>query len=207
MLIIFATAVGLLAQSLEPLSPDAGGVFAIWPGTPPGSENWTWHERSDVRGGNRMVRNVVTPTLTMYKPAPGRANGTSVIIAPGGAFRFLMVDYEGVDMAHWLVEHGVTAFVLTYRLMHTPEDDAAMNAYLQNLGKTLAAGDTRSEGSVANAVEADLVRYIVTRKRPALFRGRHFEDAIVLLCVRWYLRYSLTYRDLEEIMAETEPLR
>ena len=42
----------------------------------------------------------------------------------------------------------------------------------------------------------------MTRKRPALFHGRHFEDVIILLCVRWYLRYSLTYRDLEEIMAE-----
>ena len=42
----------------------------------------------------------------------------------------------------------------------------------------------------------------MNRKRPALFRGRHFEDAIILLCVRWYLRYSLSYRDLEEIMAE-----
>ena len=42
----------------------------------------------------------------------------------------------------------------------------------------------------------------MTRKRPALFRGRHFEDVIILLCVRWYLRYSLTYRDLEEMMAE-----
>jgi transposase-like protein len=42
----------------------------------------------------------------------------------------------------------------------------------------------------------------VTQIRPALFRGRHFEDLIILLCVRWYLRYSLTYRDLEEIMAE-----
>jgi transposase-like protein len=42
----------------------------------------------------------------------------------------------------------------------------------------------------------------VTRRPPALFRGRHFEDAIILLCVRGYLRYSLTYRDLEEIMAE-----
>ena len=49
---------------------------------------------------------------------------------------------------------------------------------------------------------ADLVGCIVTRRRPALFRGRHFEDVIILLCVRWYLRYSLTYRDLEEIMAE-----
>jgi len=42
----------------------------------------------------------------------------------------------------------------------------------------------------------------VTRRRPALFRGRHFEDVIIVLCVRWYLRYSLTYRDVEEIMAE-----
>src|SRR5678815_5928623 len=40
------------------------------------------------------------------------------------------------------------------------------------------------------------------RKRPALFRGRHFEDQIIVLCVRWYLSYSLSYRDLEEMMAE-----
>jgi transposase, IS6 family len=38
--------------------------------------------------------------------------------------------------------------------------------------------------------------------RPAPFRGRHFADVIIILCVRWYLRYSLSYRDLEEIMAE-----
>src|SRR5262249_49544184 len=37
---------------------------------------------------------------------------------------------------------------------------------------------------------------------PVLFRGRHFEDVIVILCVRWYLRYSLSYRDLAEMMAE-----
>jgi transposase-like protein len=42
----------------------------------------------------------------------------------------------------------------------------------------------------------------VTQRRPALFRGRHFEDVIILLCVRWYLRYSLAYRHLEEIKAE-----
>ena len=38
--------------------------------------------------------------------------------------------------------------------------------------------------------------------RPKLFRGRHFQDEIIILCVRWYLRYSLSYRDLEELMAE-----
>src|SRR6184192_3562124 len=34
------------------------------------------------------------------------------------------------------------------------------------------------------------------------FKWRHFESDIILLCVRWYLRYSLSYRDLEEMMLE-----
>ena len=38
--------------------------------------------------------------------------------------------------------------------------------------------------------------------RPALFRGRHFHDEIIVLCLRWYLRYPLSYRNLEEMMAE-----
>ena len=42
----------------------------------------------------------------------------------------------------------------------------------------------------------------MSQKRAALFRGRHFEDVIIMLCLRWYLRYSFSYRDLEEIMAE-----
>jgi transposase-like protein len=42
----------------------------------------------------------------------------------------------------------------------------------------------------------------VKNKRPAVFRGRHFQDEIIVLCLRWYLRYSLSYRDLEEMMAE-----
>jgi acetyl esterase/lipase len=143
-LVILAATACLFGQTPAPLSPDAAGVFAIWPGTPPGSESWTWHEQTDNRGGNRMVRNVVIPTLTLYKPA-AKANGAAVIIAPGGAFRFLMVDYEGVDLARWLTERGITAFVLRYRVMHTPEDPAEMAAYLGNLMKSLGAGDRKSE--------------------------------------------------------------
>jgi IS6 family transposase len=40
------------------------------------------------------------------------------------------------------------------------------------------------------------------RNRPALFKGRHFEAEIIVLCVRWYLRFGLSFRNLEEIMAE-----
>src|SRR5437660_3200275 len=63
---------------------DAAGVFAIYPGNgvPPGSEKWTWHEQTmqvPVFGSTAtttMVRNVVIPTLTMFKPAAGTANST-----------------------------------------------------------------------------------------------------------------------------------
>src|SRR5450755_4306574 len=39
-------------------------------------------------------------------------------------------------------------------------------------------------------------------KNPSPFKWRHFEAAIILLCLRWYLRYALSYRDVEELMAE-----
>ena len=41
----------------------------------------------------------------------------------------------------------------------------------------------------------------MSKSRPALFRGRHFSDDVILLCVDWYLRFSLSYRNLEEMMA------
>src|SRR5215467_3649307 len=40
------------------------------------------------------------------------------------------------------------------------------------------------------------------RTQPALFKGRHFEAEIIILCVRWYLRFGLSFRNLKEIMAE-----
>jgi len=139
--------------------PDGSdGVFAIWPGTPPGSEQATWHEQSSNAPGpvtpNRMVRNVALPTITLFKPAPGKANGTAIIIAPGGAFMFLMVDYEGYTMARWMAEQGVTAFVLRYRVAHTPENEADMPAFMKNLAKDLgessaAAGSGPPKGTAA----------------------------------------------------------
>src|SRR3569833_1985570 len=42
----------------------------------------------------------------------------------------------------------------------------------------------------------------MNRERPTLFKHRHFEAEIIVLCVRWYLRSPLSFRQLEEIMAE-----
>src|SRR5437016_13411197 len=43
------------------------------------------------------------------------------------------------------------------------------------------------------------------RNRPAIFRGRHFEPEIIVTCVRWYLRFSLSLRNVEEMMGRTRP--
>lgn len=40
------------------------------------------------------------------------------------------------------------------------------------------------------------------KSRPTLFQRRHFQDSVIVLCVRWYLRYCLTLRDIEELMME-----
>ncbi|NAS11286.1 alpha/beta hydrolase [Poritiphilus flavus] len=71
---------------------------------------------------NPVVTNVSVPTLQIFKPEAGKANGTSVIVAPGGGLFALSIESEGTDVAKWLNSKGITAFVLKYRLVPTGED-------------------------------------------------------------------------------------
>jgi len=55
------------------------------------------------------------PTVTPYLPDSGQATGAAMVICPGGGYAHL-APHEGNDYALWLNQHGVTAFVLKYRL-------------------------------------------------------------------------------------------
>jgi acetyl esterase/lipase len=55
------------------------------------------------------------PTLTVFKPEDGKANGAAMVICPGGGYGGL-AQHEGKDYAEWLAKHGITGFVLKYRL-------------------------------------------------------------------------------------------
>ena len=57
-----------------------------------------------------------TPILTPYLPPAGKANGTAVVIFPGGGYQHLSMEKEGSDVANWLAGAGVTTFVVRYRL-------------------------------------------------------------------------------------------
>lgn len=133
-----------LHRQPAPEASDAEGVYDIWPGPAPGSEDWTWSERTmqvpwPASTPRRLTRNVATPTVTVFRPAPGTATGASIVIAPGGAFHFLMVDHEGYDMARWLAGQGVTCFVLKYRLGRSPDDDENLLEFRTELQARLAA--------------------------------------------------------------------
>ena len=122
-------------------------VIPLWPGAAPGSEKWTYHEQTIYSPGfhAHVVLNVSRPTLTVYLPEPSKANGTAVIVCPGGGFHFLSIDNEGTDVARWLTAHGVTAFLLKYRLVETHPDnffketmqDIANRTKMQAIMKTL----------------------------------------------------------------------
>lgn len=65
---------------------------------------------------NNRVSMVTDPVITPFFPEKGKANGTTVIICPGGGYSRLAMDHEGIAVAKKFNEIGVTAFVLTYRL-------------------------------------------------------------------------------------------
>jgi len=104
---------------------DAQKVFTIWPDTAEGTENWKWHEKEDSlnKPSDPVVYNVAQPTLTFFPADPRQANGTSVIICPGGSFCYLHINTEGIDLAKWLNKKGISAFVLKYRLVHSETDN------------------------------------------------------------------------------------
>ena len=95
----------------------------IWPGVAPGSERWTYPERRvDNTPIGTVIFDVVTPTLTAYLPERAKATGTGVIVAPGGAFVALAIDVEATQLARWLQERGIAAFVLKYRTVRKLQD-------------------------------------------------------------------------------------
>jgi formylglycine-generating enzyme required for sulfatase activity len=64
------------------------------------------------------------PFLTVFLPRAGSANGSAVVIAPGGGNIMLMYGGEGAEVAEVYNDWGVTAFVLTYRLSPRYDNDA-----------------------------------------------------------------------------------
>lgn len=112
--ILVATAAAVFACSLAqaqtmPSCATAGNdnaflniqTIRLWPGEAPQAKGTTCDD---------------IPTLTILSPRMGAANGSAVIVLPGGAYRGLAADLEGREVADWFTARGFRAFILSYRL-------------------------------------------------------------------------------------------
>jgi acetyl esterase/lipase len=82
-------------------------TIRLWPGPAPEAKGDTCND---------------IPTLTIFDPHPGTANGSAVIIFPGGGYAHLAGNLEGRQFADWFAARGFRAFILSYRL--------SLNGYL-----------------------------------------------------------------------------
>lgn len=98
---------------LSALAQPVPEVIHLWKNGAPGFEN-----RKDLpeKAQDYWVRNINNPSVTVFLPPKEKANGCAVIVAPGGGFRELVYDAEGIQAAEFLNSIGVAAFVLKYRL-------------------------------------------------------------------------------------------
>jgi acetyl esterase/lipase len=119
----------ILCLALFAAKPAAAqDVIPLYPGTPPGSTLSSTNEDYPEKAyfskiwNTEVVANVTKPSLTVFKPSPESANGTAIVVCPGGGFMALSITSEGTDVAKYLAAKGVTAFVLKYRLARTGED-------------------------------------------------------------------------------------
>ncbi|HVY74537.1 MAG TPA: alpha/beta hydrolase [Puia sp.] len=112
------TACFLCCSSL--LKAQTPTVIPLWKNGAPGFEKL---KDEPEMAKDWWVRNINNPSLTVFTPPAGKANGSAVIICPGGGHLNLVFDAEGKDAAEFLNSLGVTAFVLKYRLFrmeHSP---------------------------------------------------------------------------------------
>jgi acetyl esterase/lipase len=106
----FAFVASLLAATLS--AAETNQVIPLWPEGAPGFEAL----RAQPEQGEGSIRNINNPSLTVFLPPKEKANGAAVLVFPGGGFRQLVFNSEGVEPARYLNNLGIAAFVLKYRL-------------------------------------------------------------------------------------------
>lgn len=94
-------AVMFTALSFNALAQKLADPILLWPAGAPGATGVSDEDK---------------PAVIPFIPEAAKRNGAAVLVVPGGGFTIRAVDHEGVLVAQWLKDHGITAFLLRYRL-------------------------------------------------------------------------------------------
>jgi acetyl esterase/lipase len=100
-------------------------VIFLWPAGSPtlqGADEKEITTPADPKPGQRInsIKNIHNPSIEVHLPPADKANGTAIIVAPGGGHKEVNVGTEGTDIAKWLNDLGIAVVILKYRLAQTP---------------------------------------------------------------------------------------
>lgn len=96
---------------------DRPAEIPLWPAGAPGSEGKPATEVvTTSASGELSVSGIHNPSITPYLPTKDKATGVGILVIPGGGHRVLAITHEGYNVAEWLRDHGIAAFVLKHRL-------------------------------------------------------------------------------------------
>jgi acetyl esterase/lipase len=115
-------------------------MIRLWPDGPPTELEQTGPEIEfrglpGVAADTKMLRNVSEPTLSVFRPE--KPNGIGVVICPGGGWRLLAWEHEGLDVARWLTDRGYACFLLKYRVRRTPASQAEFDAQMMTVASRI----------------------------------------------------------------------
>lgn len=91
-------------------------TIPLYSGVIPNSKPAPNEEEVKVEGGITRISKISEPNISVFVPVNGKANGTAVIIFPGGGYWINAISHEGYDVARKFTEWGITAFVVKYRI-------------------------------------------------------------------------------------------
>ena len=150
----------------------------LWPNGAPGSEGKTAAEAVRITpAGDHVVSSVHQPSITPYLPTPETATGAAVVIAPGGGHSALWMDHEGYNVARWLSEHGVAAFVLKYRLAREKDSTYTIEGTsLQDTQRAITLVRSRAAEWHVNPARVGVMGFSAGGELAALAATRFTED-------------------------------
>ena len=111
----------LIMTALLAVNSQGAEVIPVWPDLAPGESTKHTGTAQPPKAADptiTRVEGITSPTLQVMRPK-GKANGTAVVILPGGGFRYVVPNLEGSEAGEILNTLGITAFVLNYRTTNT----------------------------------------------------------------------------------------
>lgn len=138
--LILVCAFFLLARHAS--AQDSLQVISLWKNGAPGFEKL---KNEPEQAKDWWVRNINNPSITVYPASPALANGTAVIICPGGGFLNIVYNAEGRDAALFLNAFGITAFVLKYRLFRMEHSPYSQESPMQDIFRAMRLVKSRAK--------------------------------------------------------------